>query len=50
MHAALSGIPSSSQQLKLQEPSLSDTNEGRAPAALTVVKKRGFHQELHAYK
>ena len=45
------GIPSSHQQqfkaagaLLLEWP---DLKEGRAPAASTVVMKRGFHQGLH---
>ena len=52
MHAAPGEIPSSSQQLKLQEPCtlLYLVTLGRALAALTVVMEREFHQVMHAYK
>ena len=42
-------IPSSSPQLKLQEPCplLKSGHSSRAPAVLNVVMKREFHQGLH---
>ena len=52
MQAAPHEIPSSSQQLKLLEPcpSFASGHSSVAPAALTVVMKRKFHEVLHAYK
>ena len=51
MHEAPGETPSSSQQLKLQEPCpLLYLVTSIAPAALTVVVKREFRQVLHIYK